>query len=160
MDEHGDIRFEKVVEYLLPDFDGDGFFEWTAGRMRNYMQHITATQSYRPRYYKPEEDKVILNDHVARFFGVQLCRMLRGYPSVEDIWSTRESLKEIATATESMPMGAFQDMNRCLHVAGDWDDEDGAPWADTYLDDKVDSPEFAATHRRKFGNVKDAFNAA
>ena len=128
--------------------------------MRNYMQHITATQSYQPRYFKPEEDKVILNDHVTRFSGVQLCRMLRGYPSVEDMWSTRESLKEVATATESMSMGAFQDMNRFLHFADDWDDEDGAPWADTYLDDKVDSPEFAAPHRRKFGNVEDAFNAA
>ena len=58
MDEQGDIRFEKVAEYLLPYFDGDGFFEWVAGRMRNYMKHIIATESHRPRYYKPEEDKV------------------------------------------------------------------------------------------------------
>ena len=111
--------------------------------MRNYMKHIIATQDYRSRYYKPDEDKHILDPHVVRFFRV------RGYPSIEDVWSTRESLKEISAATESMPKSAFGDIDHCLHFAYDWEEADGVYWSDTYLDDKVDSTD-TAPHRAKF----------
>ena len=36
--------------------------------MRNYMMHIVLHDEYKPRFYKPKEDHVILGDYVARFF--------------------------------------------------------------------------------------------
>ena len=89
------------------------------------MTHIIPTSGYKPRYYKPGEDKVILGDHVARMFGVQHARMFRGHPSVTHTFSTRESLDEIGPASESLPRDAVQDMHRCMHFDDDWDKEDG-----------------------------------
>ena len=156
-DDHGDIRFEKVVELLLPGFDGEGYFEWIGARMQNYMIHIIRTQDYKPRYYNPASDKVIMGNHVARFFGVQITRMLRGFPSIEETWSTRESLFEVDVPTESMPRNAFQDLNRCLHFVDDWEDEDGVDWEDVYLDERYKTPK-TAKDRTKFGFVEDSHN--
>ena len=123
------------------------------------MTHLIRLGGYTPRYYKPEVDKVVLGTHIARFFGVQVARMLRGYPSIEDTWSTRETLYAIPMAAESMPRAAFQDIHRCLHFADDWDEPDDVEWDDVYLDDKYKSPK-TAKHRQKFGVVEDAHNAA
>ena len=158
-DDEGHIRYEKVFEFLLPDFEGEGYYEWIAARVRNYMTHLIRTQGYTPTYFKPEDDKVVLGDHIACFFGVQIARMLRGFPSIRDTWSTREALFAIGMAAESMPRGAFEDINRCFHFADDWDEPENENWEDIYLDDKHKSPA-AAKHRRKFAIIEDAHNAA
>ena len=87
--------------------------------MRNYMQYLIKEKEYKPRFYNPAKSKVITADHVARYFGVQFARMLCGYTSVDDTWSSREPLFEIGTAVESMPKGAFEDLHRCLHFTDD-----------------------------------------
>eukprot|EP00956_Cyclotella_meneghiniana_P044101 scaffold301830_cov89-Cyclotella_meneghiniana.AAC.2 len=79
--------------------------------MRNYMLHIIRTKGFKPRYYNPMVDtKRIEAHHVARFYGVHMARMLRGFPSIEETWSSRESMDHIAPAAESMPKDAYIDM--------------------------------------------------
>ena len=56
-----------------------------------------------------------------------------------------------------MPVVAFQDINRCLHFADDWAEEDGEDWDDIYLDDKYKSRS-TAKHCNKFGIVEGAHN--
>ncbi len=70
------------MEWLLPSIEEESFFEWAAAQMLNYMIHIIKEEEWKPQYYKPSEDKVILGDHIARFFGCQAARMLRGFPSI------------------------------------------------------------------------------
>ena len=118
-DMNGDIRYEKVVDHLLPRFEGENYYEWIAARVRSYMLHIIRKLGWKPKYYNPSNDKVVLGTHIARFFGDQITRMSRGFPSIDDVWSTRESLFEIGVATESMPRDAFTDINRCLHFIDD-----------------------------------------
>ena len=136
-DDFGDIRYEKVHDFLLPMIDGEHFYDWLAARMRNYMLYIIRHQGYHPRYYKPEEDKVILGHHVAQYFGIETCRMLRGFPSIEETWSSCEPLFHIGVCTESMLLGAMYDLNRCMHFTDDWEEDDGIIWEDVYLDKKV-----------------------
>jgi hypothetical protein len=71
-DKNGHIRYEKVVEFLLPDFEGEGYFEWIGARVRSYMTYLIRLGGYTSRYYKPEVDKVVLRSHVAHFFGCRL----------------------------------------------------------------------------------------
>jgi hypothetical protein len=157
-DENGDLRYYKVHAWSLPRFGQETYWEWVAARMRNYMMHIVLHEGYKPRFYKPKIDHVILADHVARFFGCQHARMMRGHPSIEHAWSSRESLYHIGACAESMPINAFQDMHRCLHFADDWEEDADVDWENVYLDEKVPAPA-AAKHRKKFGMVEDAFNA-
>jgi len=96
-DEHGDIRFYRIYKWMLPSFDGDSFYEFLAARMCNYMLHIIKEKGWVPKYYRPSDEKFILADDVSCFFGCQLARSLRGNPSIERCWSTRESLDAIGT---------------------------------------------------------------
>ena len=87
----GEIRFEKVFQWCLPRFgddDDQSLFEFQAARMRNYMRKRVLESGFKPRYYKG--DKVITGDHVARFYGACLCRMIHGGRSIDQIFSTRE----------------------------------------------------------------------
>ena len=77
MDERKEIRFEKVFQWCLPRFgddDDQSLFKFQAARMRNYMRKRVIEDGYEPRYYKG--DRVITGDHVARFYGACLCRMI------------------------------------------------------------------------------------
>ena len=143
----------------MPDIDGDSYYGWLAARMRNYMIHLIRTAGYTPRYYDPASGKEILAHHVARYFGVETARMLRGFPSYEETWSSRESLLEIGIAVESMPLGAMQDMNRCMHFCDDWEIDESIDWDTVYPDPRRDSPQ-TSKHRRKFCIIEDAFNDA
>ena len=125
--------------------------------MRNYMMHIVLHDGYNPRFYKPKDDNVILANHVARFFGCQHARMMRGHPSIEHSWNTRDSLFHVGPCAESMPRAAFKGMHLCLHFANDWEDDADADWEDVYLDEKVKAST-TVKHRVKFGIVEDAFN--
>ncbi|KAL3778367.1 hypothetical protein ACHAW5_008310 [Stephanodiscus triporus] len=159
-DGQGEIRFHLVFDWLLPKFGeglDEGFYEFIAARMKNYMTEIIRKRAYRPEHVDPFDRKFITANHVARFFGCQLARAIKGLPSVQQCWSTRESLEAIGTVKESMPCGAFSDMQRCMHFADDWDDDDGEVWDDNFSDKKVDSPIDIAHHRGKFGIVEDAF---
>ena len=67
---------------------------------------------------------------------VQIARILRGFPSFRDTWSTRETLFAIGMAVESMPYGVFENINSCFHFADNWDKPDDVNWEDIYLDNK------------------------
>ena len=156
-DGFGDVRYEKVHDFLLPRIDGIHYYEWLAARMRNYMIRLIRHEGYKPQYYNPAKHKEIQAHHVARYFGIELCRMLRGWPTYEEVWSTRESLFEIGVCTESMPLGAIFDLNRCMHFVDDWEEDDDEDWETIYPDARRVSPD-VGTHRSKFCIVEDAFN--
>jgi hypothetical protein len=82
VDVHGNIRFSKIFEWMLPMFDGESFYEFLSARMCNFMLHSIKTKGWTPKYYPPADKKVIVADHVARFFGCQLAWSLRGNPSM------------------------------------------------------------------------------
>jgi hypothetical protein len=67
MDAHGDIRFHKIFEWMLPTFEGVSFYEFLSARMRNYMLHSIKVKGWTPVYYRPADGKVISADDVARF---------------------------------------------------------------------------------------------
>ncbi|KAL3798584.1 hypothetical protein ACHAW5_000574 [Stephanodiscus triporus] len=157
-DAHGVIRYHLVFEWLLLTFGEEGFFEFVAGRMQNYMIHIMKDELFRPRYFDPMDKKYTQADHVARFFGCQLVRAIKGLSSVNNCWSTHEALDAVGTAKESMPRGAFSDMQQCMHFADDWEEEDKEVWDDYFGDVKVESPSDVAHHCRKFAIVEDAFD--
>jgi len=127
-DEHGDIRFYHIFEWMLPLFDGDSFYEFLASRMCNYMLHVIKEKGWEPNYYHPSDEKYILANDVACIFGCQLARSLRGNPSILRCWSTRESLNAIGTCMESMPKNAFGDIYSLLHFNDDWNN--GEEWED------------------------------
>jgi hypothetical protein len=114
-DVNGDIRFELVFDWLQPTFgvDDTEYFEWISARMRNYMLHIIQKKGFKPKYYNPSIGRVVTADHVARFYGCHMARMLRGFPSIAETWSTREALDAIGPVKESMPIDAYTDMYRC-----------------------------------------------
>ncbi|KAL3774010.1 hypothetical protein ACHAW5_004860 [Stephanodiscus triporus] len=130
MDAHGGIRFSKVVEWMLPKFDGETAYEFLSARMRNFMVHAMKTKGWKPKHYCPTKGKVIVTDDVTCFFGCQLAWSLRGNPSIERNFSTRE----IGTCMECMPKNAFEDIYTCLHFDNDWDEDD--EWDDVYVDAK------------------------
>jgi hypothetical protein len=79
-DEKGEIWYEKVFQWCLPRYGEDNdksSFEFQAARMRNYMQKRIVEEDYKPRYYTG--GKVITGDHVARFYGACLGRMLNAF---------------------------------------------------------------------------------
>jgi hypothetical protein len=89
-DQKGEIRYEKVFQWCLPQYgdDDESSFEFQAARMRNYMRKQVVEEEYKPRYYTGE--KVITGDHVARFYGACIGKMLSGGRSTHQIFSTRE----------------------------------------------------------------------
>ena len=72
MDDNGDIRYYKVLEWSIQRFEGESplLCDWIAAQMRNYMVHLIKTTCWKPYYHNPESDIHILRDHVARFIGV------------------------------------------------------------------------------------------
>ena len=161
-DGSGDIRYEKVCEWMLPRCgpnDDTNFFSFMAVRMRNYMVHLMNTQGYKPRHYDPSQGKIIENHHFDRFYGCHMARMLCGFPSIKETWSTHELLDAIAAVKESMPKDAYCDMYRCMHFSDDCGEEDGGPsWEDTYPDEKYGASANVKRHRRKYEHIEDGFN--
>ncbi|KAL3778017.1 hypothetical protein ACHAW5_000523 [Stephanodiscus triporus] len=64
-DENGDIRYNKIFEWMLLMFAGEMFWDFLAARMRSYMTHIMV-QGWKPRWYDADNGNVILSDHIAR----------------------------------------------------------------------------------------------
>jgi hypothetical protein len=123
IDEHGNVCFHKIFEWMQPTFDGESFYECLSALMRNYMVHSIKSKGWMPCYHCPADGKVIVADDVARFFGCQIARNLRGNPSIAHTWSTHEPLDTIGACMESMPKMAFQDIYHCLHFDDDWDED-------------------------------------
>jgi hypothetical protein len=83
-DANGEIRFEKVFEWALLQFgedDSEALSEFQAARMQNYTTKRVA-DGWTPKYYT--WDKVITADHVVRFYGASLAKMLMGNCSIEN----------------------------------------------------------------------------
>jgi hypothetical protein len=155
-DVSGEIRFEKVFEWCLPRFGVDGtttLFEWQAARMRNYMTYRIA-HGWTPKYYT--WDKVITADHVARFYGACLAKMLMGNRSISQIFCSREFFNAVPPIQASMPKNALEDLTICLHYSDDWECTDN--WDDIYDDPQVRPDATMASHRIKHGMLEDAYN--
>ncbi len=105
MDENGNIRFHKIFEWMLPPFKGVSFYEFLSARIRNFMLHSIKDKGWTP----------ITVDDVARFFGCQLARSMRGILLIERTWLTCESFNAIGTCMECMPKNVFQDIYTCLY---------------------------------------------
>jgi hypothetical protein len=158
-DENGEIRYEKVFQWCLPRYGEDNdesLLEFQAARMRNYTRKRVVEDGFKPRYYIG--GKVITGDHVARFYGACLGRMLNGGRSIDQIFSTREMLDDVPSIQASMTKGALEDLTICLHYSDDWDPEDDGVWDDIYDDAKVVAPPSTASHRLKHGRLEDGYN--
>ena len=118
-DVHRDIRYGKAFKFLLPNIEGEGYFGFIAARMNNYMLHIMETDGFKPSYYKLEEDKVILGDHVAyAFLGLQIYLMLCVHPFTINTWLSREPLLATSVAMDSIPCGALRELLCYIHYVG------------------------------------------
>ena len=71
-----------------------------------------------------------------------MARMLCGFPSVAETWSSRESITCIGAVKER-------------YFSDDWDDED---WDNMYSDEKCHQSPDVEHHRRKFEHIEDGFN--
>ena len=91
------------------------------------MMHIVLHEGYKPRFYKPKEDHVVLANHIVPFFGCQHAQMMRGYLSMEEVWSTQELVYHIDGCAESTPIHDFQDMHQCLHFTHDCKEDAHTP---------------------------------
>ena len=79
MDDSREIRYKQVFEWCLPRFGDDDIetvYAWQAARMRNYMGKWIIEDGWTPKFYT--WDKVIMEEHVARFYGAMLAKMLSG----------------------------------------------------------------------------------
>ena len=83
------------------------------------MARLVKTKDWKPKYYDPSKDHVILGNHVARFIGATMARMMRGYPSIKDSWSTREASKALSFVKETRTQEAYKDMHCCMHFSDD-----------------------------------------
>jgi hypothetical protein len=158
-DENVEIRYGKVFLWCLPrygDDNNESLSEFQAARMRNYMKKRVLEENYKPRYYTG--GKVITGDHVARFYGAYLDRMLNGGRSIDQIFSTRELLDDVSSIQVAMTKGALEDLTTCLHYSDDWDPKDNGVWDDIYDDKKVVAPPSTASHRLKHGRLEDGYN--
>ena len=146
----------------------DDFWEFLAARMRNYMIHIMRAEEkpYKPRHYNPMPDpsnpkdvkKVITANHVARFFGCHMGRMLKGFPSIEETWSTRDSLSAVGPVIESMTQDQYIDIHRCMHFSDDFDAVDAVEWDTIYDDPRYAPSPDSPKHQKKYGHIEDGFN--
>jgi hypothetical protein len=126
------------------------------------MLYIMHSKQFKPKYFKPSQDHTIQAHHVARFYGVHMARMIRGFPLIEETWSTRESLDHVGAAAECMPKDAYIDMYRCMHFSDDWEvNDDGSGetyWEDMFQDELFEPSPEVEKHRRKYEHIEDGYN--
>ena len=160
-DETGEIKFARVFEWTLPLFNDESvtLFHWQAARMRSYMVRIMndTTINYKPKYFNPPE-RVIKGHHVARYYGCCLARMLHGNPSIERMYSSRNTFDAVEVIKNCMPQDAMKELTRCLHFADDWEQGDDEEWDTIYSDVKVQADENTASHRKNFSLLEDMYN--
>jgi hypothetical protein len=49
IDAHGNIRFSKIFEWMLPMFDGDFCYDFLMARMCNFMLHSIKDKGWKPK---------------------------------------------------------------------------------------------------------------
>lgn len=59
---------------LLGDGDSGTWYEYQTARIRNYMRKRMIEDGWTPKFYT--WNKVIMEDHVARFYGAMLAKCL------------------------------------------------------------------------------------
>ena len=127
--------------------------------MTMLMDDEANEKPYKPRYYNPDKGRTITGDHVARFYGALLAKMLSGNPSNVQMFSTREIFDAVEPVKNSLTLDAMKDLSRCLHFAEDWEEEeDDEEWEEKYSDGKEEAVDTTARHRKKFSMVEDAYN--
>jgi hypothetical protein len=121
--------------------------------MKNYMTKRIA-DGWTPKYYL--YDRIITADHVARFYGACLAKMLMGNRSINQIFCSREFFNAVPPIQEAMPKNALEDLTVCLHYSDDWECDD--IWDDVYDDPKVEADASMASHQLKHGILEDGYN--
>jgi hypothetical protein len=146
MDDNKEIRYEKVFEWCLPQFgdDNESVFAFQAARMRNYMMKRMVEDGWNPKYYIG--DRIITTDHITRFYGACLAKMLHGNRSINRIFCTREIFNAVPSIQAAMTNNAMEDLTSCLHNSDDWELMGDVVWADIYPDPKVEADESTAVH--------------
>jgi hypothetical protein len=81
-----------------------------------------------PKYYI--YDRLITADHVARFYGAALAKMLMGNRSINQIFCSREFFNAVPPIQECMPKNALEDLTSCLHYCDDWEPKINGNWDD------------------------------
>ena len=121
------------------------------------MTMLIEDRGYTPRYYNPDKGKTITGDHVERFYGALLGKMLSGSPSNIQMFSTREIFDAVEPVKNSLTLDAMKDLRRYLHFADDGEEEEEEEWEETYGDSKEEAPDTTARHQKKFSMVEDAY---
>ena len=87
-----------------------------------------------------------------------MARMIRGFPSITETWSTRESLDAIGAVKECMHQDAYKDIHHCMHFSDDWELEGDEDWNAIYPDEKYEPSPDSPQHKRKFDHMENGFN--
>jgi hypothetical protein len=164
MDGKDEIRFEKVFQWCLPrygDNDEQTLFEFQADRMRNYIRKRVVQDNQTPKYcykYYNTVDRVITADHVARFYGAMMAKMLMGNLSIVQIFSTRDIFDAVPLIQEAMTKNCLEDLTACLHYSDDWEIDDDEDWDDIYPCPQVEVEPGIAHHRLRYGRLEDGYS--
>jgi hypothetical protein len=97
-------------------------------------------------------------DHVARFYGACLVKMLMGNRSIEQIFCTVEIFNAAPSVQASMTKNALEDLTGCSHYSDDWEVMGDYNWEDICDDVKVIADPSVALHRLKHGILEDGYN--
>ena len=80
-----------MFEWILPRFgndDNETTYAWQAARKQNYMTKKVVEDGWIPKSYQYED--TTQPDHVARFYGTCLTKILMGNQLVNQIYCSRE----------------------------------------------------------------------
>ena len=134
-DSDGKVQYHLIVDWLMPSFGGGSerisFYEWLGDHMQVYATNNPCARSDGIKFTP---------DVVRRFFGCQMARSLRGLPSIEQCYDSREPLSHVASITESLQRDVYQACHACIHFSTE--ETEGDIW-----------------HSRKFSEVEEAFSA-
>ena len=161
------------------NIDMISLYSWQAQRMSNYLHYAIKKLGFKPKWYDPfNVDPKNVRDvewyHVQRFYGAMMCRNLKGNPSIDNMYSTRNSFHHIHAICESMTQDQFRDLHRLIHFVDDFGDDvvdqngkvvstppspldDGEDWSDLYKYNRVVADEGTTKHRKKFSLLEQAY---
>jgi hypothetical protein len=112
--------------------------------MRNYMEKGVVQDDWTPKYYTG--DKKITDDHVARFYGACMAKILMGNRSIVQIFSTGDIFDAIPSIQEAMTKNCLENLTSCLHYSDDWEIDDDDEWDVIYPDPQVEAEPGTANH--------------
>ena len=124
--------------------------------MQNYMTKKVVEDGWTFKFYHYED--IIQSDHVARFYGTCLAKMLMENQSINQMFCSREYFNAVPPIQASMPKNALEDWTSCLHYSDGWDPRNNDDWDDVYDDPKVVANSGTAPHRMKHSRLEDGYN--